>query len=402
MSEGKERLLSPEEAFFFWEAVYEALWNMVSLVVAVFCCLCLVTLAIYGSPDDPNASQTQLPYTPLSETGVSSEQRTVNSFGNAFILLGTIIAMTCVMVCLFYFGCYAVIGLWIMIGSCFILFSAAITFFANLFVQLNVAIDYITVAFITWNFVAVGVIIVHRHGPKLLQQGYLIVESAFMALLLLAYVPPQTLWVVLHIIPVWDLIAVLTVVGPLRILVETAKKRKKGLQPGLVFATVVFGSLINMASRRQSIPSDAGRADETDFDETPPIFGEQLDEMQVEPMVPSTARGRRARHAPSPATSLGSQEEPGEESEGIKIGLGDFVFYSVLVGKMALGSDVLLAIAVGVAVLVGMCVTLLILAVVQSALPALPISLGLGLVFAHFSRHIEYFYDSLLSEQVYI
>ena len=53
--------------------------------------------------------------------------------------------------------------------------------------------------------------------------------------------------------------------------------------------------------------------------------------------------------------------------DAIKLGLGDFIFYSVLVGLGA---------------------TLLLLAVYQKALPALPISIALGMAFYFITRFV--------------
>lgn len=60
----------------------------------------------------------------------------------------------------------------------------------------------------------------------------------------------------------------------------------------------------------------------------------------------------------------------------IKLGLGDFIFYSVLVAK-ASTSDVSTGVASGLGVLVGLNITMLLLSKYQ-ALPALPISIALG------------------------
>ena len=97
-----------------------------------------------------------------------------------------------------------------------------------------------------------------------------------------------------------------------------------------------------------------------------------------------------------------SAEDDHQESQSIKLGLGDFVFYSVLVSRAAM-FDLATMAASFIAIILGLAGTLALLALMQRALPALPISIFLGIIFYFVTRFsIAPFIDTLLLEGIVV
>jgi presenilin 1 len=91
-----------------------------------------------------------------------------------------------------------------------------------------------------------------------------------------------------------------------------------------------------------------------------------------------------------------------EERNTIRLGLGDFIFYSVLVAKAAQYSFTTFA-ACMLVILAGLGGTLVLLSVYHHALPALPISIILGIFFYVVTRiFIEPFIEAILIKPYYV
>lgn len=432
--------------------------HVIKLFVPVTLCM-LVVVATISSINFYSTKDVYLVYTPFHELSDDTGTKIWNALANSLILMTVIVIMTILLIVLYKRRCYKIIHGWLIMSSLMLLFLFSYLYMEEVLRAYNIPFDYPTALLLMWNFGVVGMISIHWQGPLRLQQGYLIFIAALMALVFIKYLPEWTTWVVLAVISIWDLIAVLTPKGPLRILVETAHERNEQIFPALIYSSTIMYSYMGTHSdpSEEALTRGADRAIGTGSTGTvttsygstgsqsstpahqparqqqqqPPrpdnaedqsggftqewadSSGQRVTRRQIEvqaniasnPNRPEyrtvTAGGAAQRSGTGDSQQVPLYEQP--EERGIKLGLGDFIFYSVLVGKASSYGDWNTTIACFVAILVGLCLTLLLLAIFRKALPALPISIFFGLIFCFATSVIvKPFTEALASEQVFI
>ncbi|KAH9258944.1 hypothetical protein BASA82_000300 [Batrachochytrium salamandrivorans] len=275
---------------------------------------------------------------------------------NALVIVGVIILATVMMVVLYYFKFMRVLIGYLMITTAMLLAVSTGLVVQTLLQVYQLPLDAVSYSLLFYNFAVVGVLaIFYQRGlPSQLTGGYLICISVTMAWILLRYLPEWTCWVLLAVLALYDLCAVLTPCGPLKWLVKIMQTRSEPL-PGLLYEAR-FGNAI------------------------PPTAVVSVHPVAVA-SVPQSHPTAMVSAPPSHSTQQPyDDDEEDDEDQSIKLGLGDFVFYSLLCARASLVSFTTF-IAVFVVILFGLAVTLVLLAVYKTALPALPVSIFLGLAF---------------------
>lgn len=364
--------------------------HVIMLFTPVTLCMAVVVATISSVTFYTQKDGIYLLYTPFHEDTEDTGTLAWMAIANAVILLGVIAVMTVLLILAYKYRCYWLINGWLFVSSLMLLFLFSFVYLGEVLKTYNLPLDYFTLSLVMWNFGVMGMICIHWKGPLVLQQAYLIFVSALMALIFIKYMPNWTTWAVLAVISLWDLFAVLAPCGPLRILVETAQSRNEQIFPSLIYSAGVLYSIVGMAD---------GDSSEDGFSRAW-ASGERRSR-NAAPAAPVRAedeRGDHGRQVPQP-----QNPEPEDEDKGIKLGLGDFIFYSILVGKASSYGDWNTTIACFVAILIGLCLTLIFLALFRRALPALPFSIAFGLVFYFLTREIVTpFADLMSSNQVFI
>lgn len=402
--------------------------EIVRIITPVSICMLLVVILVSvlnNDSDSSGPSFTSIATVAYNERSSDSNwDKLKGALLNALVFVVVVTAVTFLLVLLFYFRCTKFLKYYMGFSSFLVLgfMGGEISLF--LIGKFRIPIDCITFALSLFNFTVVGILAVFMSKTAIIvTQGYLVVIGVLVAYWF-TLLPEWTTWVLLVAMALYDLAAVLLPGGPLRLLVELAISRDEDI-PALVYEarpvvnpdSVPRGAVVHRRVWRERRDNDFGSDENLEFrSNLNSTVNSNLGSSSGLERLPSIGSDENARSAVdvedgqvSRADSelaapliqhrinvrMNLQERSNDDfalegiglgsSGAIKLGLGDFIFYSVLVARAAM-YDFMTVYACYLAIIAGLGITLMLLAFYQKALPALPVSVLLGVLFYLLTR----------------
>jgi hypothetical protein len=267
----------------------------------------------------------------------NDKHSTVKAIVIPFLVLFFIISQTYFFMFLYDFRCQR--GVFVCLATTV---SSILTFFLcstlrAIPIALNIPLDYISLFVIVLNVNVIANVSILWRGPKIVTQLSLLVVAVFCSLFFLP-ASDLTIWVLLGLLVIYDVIAVLCPNGLLNVLIQEAQRRGESI-PALVYSSAAM-----------ALSDDDG---------------------------------------------LGFESEEDGGDTDLTLGLADFWFYGILTTRAArIGWDV--ATFCILAIVLGLAITLFALDACGRPLPALPVPIVLGVaafatagaVYRPFVRHL--------------
>ena len=322
----------------------------------------------------------------------STRTKVIGSVENAFVFVLFVTAATFGLYVLFKHRCGPVIWAYMAFSGCSIFGVLGATMALEILRRYEIRVDVISFAFYTWNVTVVGVLSVFLWpGSLRVKQTFLVLISVIVAYYFVTQIAEWTTWTMLVFMAIYDLYAVLTPNGPLRKIVELSQEREEAI-PALVYEARGGSRVGDVGRRRRRTKSSGGEQQQKGDDgasldgDLEPLDGDLEPENDEVGERTSLLGGKGSKkETTSILERFGDDDDDDDDDDkrdlpdGIKLGLGDFIFYSVLVGRSAMQS-LFCAVFCYVAVISGLIITLAGLAVHKAALPALPVSIALGVI----------------------
>ncbi|KAI6225533.1 hypothetical protein M3Y95_00707300 [Aphelenchoides besseyi] len=296
---------------------------------------------------------------------------------NGLICVGSVGSLSFVMLTFALYDFRRLIQCWLSLSSLVLMFCVSSTFFNRLTVRLFAVTNPFVVGFFTLIYGTVGCLAFFTNRlPLVFHQVYVVSNCSLVSLFYLQLLPNHTTWFLLACIVLWDIFAVLTPIGPLRQVMDKAQDYSEDVLRFLMFTTAEEEATqlveeveveVEEKIKYDVVESDdCSTADE--ISETWDLDGWSTPVEQIEETIELKVK----------KTTKTAHDALNDSSA--RLGMGDFVFYSLLVGKAATSGSVVATLAAAIGVINGLIFTLTAWTDGDETLPALPVSIFFGML----------------------
>ncbi|PON70537.1 Peptidase A22A, presenilin [Parasponia andersonii] len=369
--------------------------ELIRIITPVSICMFMVVLLVSILSSDTSSSSanfsTMATMAYSESSSDSSWDKFVGALLNSLVFVAVVTVVTFVLVLLFYLRCTKFLKLYMGFSSFLVLMFMGGQIAVFLIQDFGIPIDCVTFLVALFNFAVVGVLAVFMSKMAIfVTQGYLVVIG-----MLVAYwftlLPEWTTWVLLVAMALYDLAAVLLPVGPLRILVELAISRDEDL-PALVYeARPVTNNDSGVVQRRvwrdrRNDSSNSGA--DSDFSADSVLDGSENHWISSNLNVDSNSNSNLGeRNVPS-LVRAEERQVVERNSELAAPLLEQRINIPRIEQENVVSTENMVLEGIGLGSSAGLGVTLVLLAVYQKALPALPVSIMLGVLFYFLTRFV--------------
>ncbi|KAI6218129.1 hypothetical protein M3Y95_01187700 [Aphelenchoides besseyi] len=294
---------------------------------------------------------------------------------NGLICVGSVGSLSFVMLTFALYDFRRLIQCWLSLSSLVLMFCVSSTFFNRLTVRLFAVTNPFVVGFFTLIYGTVGCLAFFTNRlPLVFHQVYVVSNCSLVSLFYLQLLPNHTTWFLLACIVLWDIFAVLTPIGPLRQVMDKAQDYSEDVLRFLMFTTAEEEAtqLIEEVEVEEKIKYDVVESDDCstadEISETWDLDGWSTPVEQIEETIELEVK----------KTTKTAHDALNDSSA--RLGMGDFVFYSLLVGKAATSGSVVATLAAAIGVINGLIFTLTAWTDGDETLPALPVSIFFGML----------------------
>ncbi|KAM3716210.1 Presenilin spe-4 [Dirofilaria immitis] len=305
------------------------------------------------------------------------------------------------------------VQMWLYMSCVLIIFGVFASFLVDLFKAFGFqTAPPILTTIIVILYGTVGILVFFtKRTPLYMHQFYVICNCSLVSVFYLRMFPTHTAWFVLVCIIIWDAFAVLAPIGPLRRINEKAHEYSDQVLRFLMFTAEdrnntshIETAVVDKYDTQNELNENHEIISITILDSLEEVEDKRIRRRKTSHLKNNT----QAETVTIRAKFEKSNEQKNDrmkstvydalnDGSSVRLGMGDFVFYSLLVGKAAATHSAMCVVGSVIGILVGLIVTLTILSGDDETTPALPVSITIALLL-HFGIYlfVEPFYRQLV------